>query len=227
MNCRRRLLMGLLTAILSVAMLVALAPVVVHAQVPGQPEFDVSKLPGLQGAVNRVYTGDTAALYLGPDGSAPVSGPVFFSVSASVAKFDSTAHAAAALKEIERQYTGNNQSADAFHLKPAEIDRIGDGSFAYTGATKMGQLEATLGIVTARKGRFVYTATGFAMGLDPAPPMADLVRTMAGLKEGGTVKTTGDGLHTGGLWSVLPVDQGLPDGVKANMDLQLYPTPKS
>lgn len=215
----KRVMLLLLIVVLGLVLI----PVSAGAQVPGQPTFDVAKLPGLKGAVSRVYTGDIAALYLGPDGSAPVSGGGFFSISATAAKFDTAAHADAALRELQRQYTGGNQSVDAFHLKAVKIDRVGDGAFAYTGATRMGQLDGTLGIVVARNGRYIMTATGFAMGEDPVPPMADMVRTMAGNKEGGAVRKTGGGLHTGGLWSLLPLDQGLPEGVKANMDLQLYP----
>lgn len=197
------------------------------AQVPGQPVFDASKLPGLQGAVNRVYTGDLAALYLGPDGTEAVSGAAFFSVSATVARFDTSAHAATARSAVEGQYTGRNQNLDAFHLKPARIAKIGDGAFAYAGATKLGQLDGTLGIVIARHGRYILTASGFAMGEDPVPPLAQLVVAMSGLKEGGAVMKTSDGLNTGGLWSMLPVDRGIPDGVKANMDIQIYPAPRS
>lgn len=197
------------------------------AQVPGQPTFDVSQLPGLQEAVTRVYTGDLAALYLGPDGTQPTSGAAFFSVSATVAKFDSTAHAAAALGKIESQYTGGNQSVDAFHIKKMKIAPIGDGAFAYAGAAKLGDLNGTLGIVVAHNGRYIQTATGFAMGEDPVPQLAELVTTMIALKEGGTVSTSSDGLHTGGLWNMVPLDSGVPGGVKANMDIQVYPTTKN
>lgn len=217
----RRFLIALITVVFGLVLVSGSA----GAQVPGQPTFDVAKLPGLKTAVNRVYTGDIAALYLGPGGGQGGSG--FFSVSATAAKFDGNAHAAAALRALEGQYSGSNESAAAFHLKPVKIDRIGDGSFAYTGATKMGKLDGTLGIVVARKGRYIVTAAGFAMGIDPVPPMTDLVRAMAGRKEGGVVEKTADGLHTGGLWSLLPLDQSLPDGVKANMDIQVYPAPKT
>lgn len=195
------------------------------AQVPGQPVFDATSQPGLQAAVNRVYTGNIAALYLGPDGTEQVSGPAFFSVSATVARFDTAAHADAALRALERQYAGGNTSADAFHLKPATTGKIGDGAVAFSGATKLGDLNGTLGIVVARSGRYVQTATGFAMGEDPVPQLAAMVTAMSHLKAGGAVTKTSDGLRTGGIWSMLPLDQGIPDGVKANMDIQIYPIP--
>lgn len=228
MSMRRcgRSVAGMLAVALGLVALLAVAPGA-GAQVPGQPTFDASALPGLQAAVNRVYTGDLAALYLGPDGTEQASGAMFFSISATVARFDTTTHADAALHALERQYTGSNSSTDAFHLKPATIDKISDGAFAFNGATKMGDLNGTLGIVIARSGRYIQTATGFAMGEDPVPQLATLVTAMSALKAGGAVTTGSDGLHTGGIWSMLPVDQGVPDGVKANMDIQIYPAPRS
>lgn len=226
MTRRGRLVAGILAIVTGLVALVAIAPGA-RAQVPGQPTFDVNSMPGLQAAVNRVYTGDLAALYLGPTGNEQASGPTFFSVSATVARFDTTAHADAALQALQRQYSGSNRSLDAFHLKPARIDKIGDGAFAFSGATKLGSIDGTLGIVIARTGRYLQTATGFAMGADPVPQLAAMVTAMSHLKPGGAVTTSSDGLHAGGIWSMLPLDQGIPPGVQANMDIQIYPAARS
>ncbi len=204
----------------------------------GQPQFDVSKLDGIEHGVSRAYIGDMSAIMKlagtpSADGKAPdMSSLGLFALGGTIVSFKDDGKAKDAFQTIASEAKTSLAQGSTAQMTEEKVDGLGDNTKAYSMTTSDSGMNTSMFFVLTQDGSYIYVAFGVSFTPDVNALKDATVNFTKALVDGkagsgdGTINK--DGTSTGGLWDKFPAaGNDVLKGLKPSADTQVYPVPAS